>query len=414
MRITARAWVVLGLLLLAAQSQAATAYTTYSAFNLAFQSYGFRLNEYFDSLPAGSEATSFGMLSIGAEGLASDGTSLLQLAPVTTSDYSASTSPNSVGAEGSQGQFLAGNGDRIVFEFDCPVYAFGLYLIGNPSPTGDPALPFWKMHAYNSHGFDAYSATTPHRTISEGNDLYFLGIISADDPFERVDLYSDNDPAAVYSFCIDNIRVGTTAQTVSLAESKSVADGERVIVSDLAAMRNHSSAFNVETHDRSTGVQVLGSGPTRGFDVSLLGEASATSDGERVIKLIHVISTAQSVTPGSLHVGTRALGGGASLGLQPGCVGSLGPNNIGLDVTICGRVTAIAPDHSWITVDDGTGRDSGMGSSGVKVVGEFWGNGVSEGMFVRVTGSCSLFVSGSDRFALVRVASPLDMLRLHP
>jgi len=412
MRSLAKTAAILGLMVLCTQLHAATAYTSYSTFNLAFQSYGFKLGEYFDGLPAGSEATSFGMLGIGAEGLGSDGANSSELLPVTTDAYSASTSPNSIGAESSQGQFLAGNGDRIVFQFDCPVYAFGLYLIGNPSPTGDPAIPFWRMHAFNSHGFDAYSATTPVRNYSEGNDLYFLGIISASDPFERVDLYSDNDLAAVFSFSIDNVKVGTTAQTVSLADAKSVATGERVIVSDLAVMRNHASRFNVETHDRAVGIAVLGSGPTRGVDVDFLGAVESTGDGERVIRLIHLVDVMQATPPGTLHVATRALGGGTALGLQPACSGSFGPNNIGLDATICGRVTAVATDHSWITVDDGAGRDSGMGSLGVKVVGEFWGNGLAVGNLVRLTGSSSMFASGGSYYPLLRVASPLDVHRL--
>ncbi len=266
------------------------------------------------------------------------------------------------------------------------------------------------MRAFAGSGFDVYSTTTPWKTFSRGNDCYFLGVISSGQPFERVDLCSDNDPAAVYSFSIDSVTVAADAMEATLDEAKTMESGN-VIVRDLAVMRVHSDRFNVETKDRAIGMAVLGSGPTRGLDVALFGSVEETSDDERVIRLIQLIDAMQSTPPGSLAMGTKAVGGGAKLDLQPGCTQSSGPNNIGLDVTICGKVSEVAPDHSWITVDDGAGRDSGMASLGVKVVGEFWGNGLAVGNVVRVTGSCSLFKSGDKYYPLIRVASPMDVGR---
>jgi hypothetical protein len=227
-----------------------------------------------------------------------------------------------------------------------------------------------------------------------------------------VDIYSDNDPAAVYSFNVDSVTVATEALDTTLDKAKSLESGN-VIVHDLAVMRAHSDRFNVETRDRAIGTAVLGTGPGRGMDLTFLGSVEKTGDDEKVIRLVHLIGATQADPPGSLMMGTKAVGGGASLGLQPGCEQSYGPNNIGLDITICGTVTAVAPDHSWITVDDGAGRDSGMASLGVKVVGEFWGNGVSVGNMLRVMGSCSLFRAGEKYYPLIRVASPMDVGRIY-
>jgi hypothetical protein len=206
--------------------------------------------------------------------------------------------------------------------------------------------------------------------------------------------------------------VATEAEDTTLDKAKSMESGN-VIVHELAVMRVHTDRFNVETRDRAIGTAVLGTGPGRFLDITFLGSVDKTADDERVIRLVHLIGATQSNPPGSLMMGAKAVGGGANQGLQPGCFQSYGPNNIGLDVTICGTVTEVATDHSWITIDDGAGRDSGMGSPGVKVVGEFWGNGMSVGSMLRVTGSCSLFKVGEKYYPLIRVASPMDVGRIY-
>jgi len=87
-------------------------------------------------------------------------------------------------------------------------------------------------------------------------------------------------------------------------------------------------------------------------------------------------------------------------------------NNIGLDVRIGGLVTAVAIDSSWMTVDDGSNRDSGMGSSGVRVVGAIGER--QEGDLLRIDGSSSLFQSGVGglHYPLIRVAEPGDIVPL--
>lgn len=108
----------------------------------------------------------------------------------------------------------------------------------------------------------------------------------------------------------------------------------------------------------------------------------------------------------------KSVGGGSDVGYQVGCIGSFNLNNIGLDVLVWGRVTGFDTTvaHSWITVDDGSGRESGMGTLGVKVVSPgVWGSGRYLGEMVRVQGSSSLFKVGSDHYPVVRVAAPADI-----
>ncbi|MDH7601801.1 MAG: hypothetical protein QHI38_06610 [Armatimonadota bacterium] len=402
---------IIAVTLAAGQVFAAASYTDPDQFEAAVQSCGFRLSVAFDSQCDGSSAAKCGMLNIAATGLASDGATSVTLTPVVVSEYPTMSSPNSVGESTSQGQFLAGNDDTLTFDFACPVYAFGLYLIGNPAPTGTPAISFWRASVPDI-GFDALSSTSPLRTLAPGSDVYFLGIVSAEKPFNQVRLYSNNDPAAVFSFCVDDVCVAVEAQKVDIPGAKALESGY-VVISNAAVMRVHADRVNVEAVDRSAGIALFDSDLARGMTVSFLGSVEATADDERVIRVIHIIESVEENPPGSLFMSTLAVGGSADVGLQSGCEGSVGPNNIGLDVTICGRVTALAKDCSWMTVDDGAQRASGMSGKGVKVVGRFGGDVRYVGETVRVTGSVSLFKMINSYYPLIRVATARDVVHLY-
>lgn len=389
----------------------ATSYTDPAAFAAAVQSYGFHLAAGFDSQSSGSSAASYGMLNISGSGLASDGETAVTLTLVATNHYPAVSAPNTVGAGDSQEQFLGGNSDTLVFDFACPVHAFGLYLIGNPVPTGETPIPFWRMTAPDI-GFGLYSSTTPLNNLDPGNDVYFMGVVSPNQTFTQVRLESDNDPAAVFSFSVDGIALATAADRVSIREAKELESGN-VVISDVVVMRTHSDRINVEEMDRSSGIAVLDSDLARGLKASFLGTVERTGDDEQVLRMVHVIDTASQTPPGSFFVGTRALGGGAESGRQPGCVQSFGPNNIGLDVAICGKVSAIGKGGAWMTVDDGAGRGSGVFTLGVKVVGQFGAASRYVGETVRVSGSSSLFSLLGEHYPLVRVALPTDVTHIY-
>ncbi len=358
----------------------------------------------FDDLAAGADSSIRGITSILADGLASDGASWQHLTPIAANLFAPHSSPNSLGAQ-TDNQFLAGNSDTVTFTFSRPVYAFGLYLIGNPSPTGVPAIPFWRMRI-NVPVPEALSATSPLSSLGHGNDVYFLGIAS-EVPFTEAQLFSDNDPAAVFSFNIDDVIWCTEAREHDVAHAKSAASGTDVLLSGVIVTREHSDRFNVETADRSAGIAVCGLGGYRDRAISLYGTLAINPDGERVVNLLQIISQVPDTAPSPLGMTTRAVGGGATSGMQVGCAESTGLNNIGLDVRITGRVTAVAADYSWMTVDDGFGRHSGMESPGVCVVGEI-GNR-QEGELVRLSGSASLFKPAGKHYPLIRVAHGKDL-----
>lgn len=417
----AKAFLSLLLICAAVGAHAATGYTNRADFNAAVSSYAVPMSIAYDTHAIGASAN-FGKMTAYANGLSSDGSTLMGYSLVVTNSFGTTSGSNSVGVDIADHQFLSGNSDAITFYFSGPIHAFGLNLIGDPSPTGSPAIPFWKMGANIGDGFDVYSATSPSSTISAGNDVYFMGVTSTE-PFTQVTLYSDNDPAAVFSFNIDDIYYGLNPKLVDISDIKNQPLGTIVMLTDVPVERRHASIMgtrcNVESRKRDAGIVVLGDLDANRTDTATFtGTMTMTSDDELAIALDQCISTGDNGDPvKSLGMCTRSLGGSIAKGLQISVPGSVGPNNIGLDVTIWGKITAKSSDANpyaggpWIIVDDGAGRVSGEGDAkGVKVTGAINVTNRSVGDFVVVHGSCSMWKSqDGTHYPLVRVAAEEDV-----
>ena len=78
---------------------------------------------------------------------------------------------------------------------------------------------------------------------------------SEDEPFDKVILHSDNDPAACYSFNVDDITVAAEVPETSVAAAKGVPAGE-ILLANLAVTRLHEAdgRFNMETADGRRGL----------------------------------------------------------------------------------------------------------------------------------------------------------------
>jgi hypothetical protein len=382
---------------------ATTTYTSKTEFDAATSGFINTTTVNFDDHRTGYPAASFGIMSISASGLASNGSTLMTLSPIETSAFSPTSIYNALGVSGMDYSFLAGNSDVISFQFSQPIYAFGMYMIGNPSPTGSPAIPFWRMHVNTSPGFDAYSETDPMYSLSSGNDVYFLGVVSTDVPFTLAELHSDNDLAAVFSFNCDDVVYASLPDEVTIPQAKAM-ESSYVRVSGIVT-RVHSDRFNIETPDRLAGIAVMGTGATRGSAVTVLGTTAVNSEHECVIELDSIIANSQSTAPGTLAMGSLSVGGATTVGLQVGVPGSVGPNNIGLDACVWGKITAVSPDLEWFTLDDGAGRPLQDGITGVVVVGPTVARGRSVGEFVTVRGSVTM-VDPVHYYPAIRVADP--------
>ena len=394
---------------------AAAVFTSRSSFDAFIASFPRKWTVNFDGQAPGTPAVTYGDMTITPRGLSSDGETPINLPPIATNAFPTVSGSNSLGVSGLDHQFLAGNNDRIVFTFATPINAFGIQLIGNPSPTGAPAIPFWKLYVYVPGGFSAYSATTPESRLGSGNDLYFLGVASIDQQFTMVALEANNDLAACYSFNCDDVRYALLPPTVTIPEAKAMETGT-VTIADAVVTRVHSDRFNMATDNPLCGIAVMGTGAVAGKTISLWGSVSSTDDAERVIEVDRIIrNDGDANPPGPFAMTTTVVGGHESRGLQTGLKWAQGPNNIGLDAAICGKITCIAKDLTWMTVDDGAGAPSGYYRDdkkpipGVKVVGAINAGSRSEGNYVIVRGSISLWTADDLRgYPLIRVASMGD------
>jgi hypothetical protein len=189
-----------------------------------------------------------------------------------------------------------------------------------------------------------------------------------------------------------------------------------VTIADAVVSRVHGDRFNIATDNPLCGIAVLGTGAVAGKTIALWGSVDATADQERVIDLDGIIANEGDANPpGPFGMRTTAVGGHADCGLQTGLKWSQGPNNIGLDAAICGKITYIAKDLTWMTVDDGAGAPTGYYRDntpipGVKVVGAINAGSRNEGDFVIVRGSISLWTADDLMgYPLIRVANPGDI-----
>jgi hypothetical protein len=151
-----------------------------------------------------------------------------------------------------------------------------------------------------------------------------------------------------------------------------------------------------------------------------------TIDGQQTIGYVTEDGTAVDVTAEKVGevaipqrpymLSVRDLGGG-TLGSKIGVTGGLGPNNVGMLVTACGLVKAIATDERGVKllyVDDGSSVPCGL-YTGFKVCAP--GTDAEIGDFVIVTGASSIEEydptpgSPGDE-SYIRVVVPRDVRRV--
>jgi hypothetical protein len=142
----------------------------------------------------------------------------------------------------------------------------------------------------------------------------------------------------------------------------------------------------VEEQDRFAGIRIVSRDPILWSD--------PPSPGDRVVAIgtLAVVAGEATLTdailvklPGSpldvpppLAIIHRSLGGGA-FGIQPGVAGGQGLSNVGLLVTVIGKVTSGTEGSGWITdpagntcayLDDGSGVESGISVPGIKIIAD--------------------------------------------
>lgn len=225
----------------------------------------------------------------------------------------------------------------------------------------------------------------------------------------------------------DGVVSGSTFYTPSatyfatLEQARNAADGVRIFVPDLVTTVGTSQSsqfFFVEQSDRVSGIRVDKGGVTAnvGDKIDLAGVLS-TVGGERKLTsaTVYVVSSNNPVHPLAMSLGAV---GGASGGIRdPGITVGTGPFNVGLLVTVWGRVTAADPttNNKYFYVDDGSGLEDGLvaGRKGVRVSWYYMSGAsasdVAVGDYVCLTGAVSCFQSGGKTYPQIFLRSRADI-----
>ena len=188
----------------------------------------------------------------------------------------------------------------------------------------------------------------------------------------------------------------TIAQPVtSIAAAKALADNWPIYLSARTITANFSDRLYIEEDDRFSAICLeYPSGIVAGTEAEVYGRLGVT-DGERSLKSCKIIEGSTGTVIDPLFMLTTSLGGDA--------LGGTGLNNLGLLVTIAGKVTE--DETGYIYVDDGKGISDGSGLIGVRVDTTFLFVPPVKDQYVSATGICTLHNTGS---AYVRLVRPRD------
>lgn len=194
------------------------------------------------------------------------------------------------------------------------------------------------------------------------------------------------------------------------------ADETYVELRQVAVTSTGVDFFYVETTTRESGVRVhkADHGLAIGSVVNVSGVYKTNANCERYVEADDVTTTLATAFLKPLGLTNKSLGGGDWLydsitgAGQRGIDGAVGLNNIGLLVTVWGKVTARGRD--WFYVDDGSRVQDGTGTVGVYCEAP-QGVAIPQiGNFVRVTGisSCELYAGRLVNVLMARHAADIN------
>ncbi|MEN6582905.1 MAG: NosD domain-containing protein, partial [Armatimonadota bacterium] len=283
-------------------------------------------------------------------------------------------------------------------------------------------VAFNTVGVYNSEG-DARIKTIP--TLSHncvyGNTINYSGItasptdISADPMFkDRTNgdyhllsgspCINTGDDAVVSGDWIDmdseariggsHVDIGADEWGVTVVGTKRMANSASVRLNDVAVSAVFDGFYYIQDINRASGMRVIqmaGNLPQVGSVVSVSGVLTTTQDGEKCLSSYEqpMVTGQQTVLPAL--VVCKSIGGGNYLhnhitgAGQKGITGASGLNNIGLLVSVCGKIMDIDTTAKRLYINDGSAD-----------VAVYYGDivlpeSVSEGSIVKVTGACSCY-----------------------
>ncbi|MBP6963901.1 MAG: GerMN domain-containing protein, partial [Armatimonadetes bacterium] len=147
--------------------------------------------------------------------------------------------------------------------------------------------------------------------------------------------------------------------TGTIAQAKALSDGQQVALAAKTVTANFGGTIYVEEADGSSGIRVEASGPAVGNSADVAGVIQTNANGERYVAGATAVSAGAGVMPFVPMMSAKHLGGGALNAYTIGVTGGIGVNNIGLLVSVAGKITH--DDTGFAYVDDGSLVQDGSG-----------------------------------------------------
>ncbi|MBP6964839.1 MAG: N-acetylmuramoyl-L-alanine amidase [Armatimonadetes bacterium] len=195
------------------------------------------------------------------------------------------------------------------------------------------------------------------------------------------------------------------AATSTIAEIKALPDGSSAAVAGKVVTANFGSFFYIEEPDGSSGIRVNAGGPATGALASVSGTIQ-TVGGERVIASASVGSSGTGAIPAAALLKNLSLGGGSLNAYTPGVMDGLGANNLGLFVSVAGRVTHVGAGFCY--VDDGSMQaQDGSGYPGVRVDTSSI-TAPAMGTYAVIEGISSTYAIGSENVRMLRATGKVS------
>jgi len=234
-------------------------------------------------------------------------------------------------------------------------------------------------------------------------------LLAANKPFAcgssgYVATYSDTGDTSGMVIIADAVKF--VFRGITIAEAKDRPDGSEIVLSGKVVSADLGDHFYIceSRESQVSGIRVNGTPPTEGslVDVSAILD---TIEGERELISPTIVASTGPGAPHPLFMLARAVGGDSLNDYTNGISGGVGLNNLGLLVTVIGKVTST--ESSFFYIDDGSGLQDNSAYPGLKVLGTVpVPQGVDPvGKHVRVTGISSCFEAESpstDRYRQIR------------
>lgn len=198
----------------------------------------------------------------------------------------------------------------------------------------------------------------------------------------------------------DGIKAAGVVSTISAA--KGLPNDTAVILNSKVMSAAFGAYAYVQEGDRSSGIRMNAAAPAGPATLSVAGTL-AIINGERVLALAEVKTTAAGTWPSPLLLVNHELGGDALNAYTPGVSGAVGANNLGLLITTTGRVTYSGSGYCYI--NDGSNIVDGSGNLGVKVDTSALGSTPALDAYVVLTGISSVDLSGGNAIRVIRAKS---------